>query len=161
MSDGIIITFAFTCSLILHIVIHRVLLKQGVVTIKSVRVYIIGLAILIISFLNNMLLLPLSSFVLYGLITLVMYAYYLGLCHPAETPAGMILRAFARKKTQTLTELTRLFTVQGLLWNRIDQLVVAGLVSRKGERFFVTAKGGFIARCIWVYQKFFNRLLGG
>jgi hypothetical protein len=161
MIDGVIIIVAFFVSFILHVIIHRSLCVRGIVTVKTISVYLVGLGIVIVGFAYGILRFPVTSFLLYGLAVLITSIYYLGACLDGETPADMILDAFTRKKIWKRTELQRLFSSQGLLWDRVDELIAAGLVKRHGARFVVTQKGKWITLCIESYQRLFSRPLGG
>jgi hypothetical protein len=151
----------FFAVFVCHIIIHRMLYSRGVVTFASMAVYLTGLILLYGVWKSGNLTLPLASVVLYILCVTSFAPHYMAVTLEGETPAYAIMKAFIRKKTQTLRALVSLFTEKGLLWDRIDALTASGLVKKSGSRFIITDSGATISALFSVYRQLFHRGAGG
>ena len=145
----------------LHVLVHRVLWTRGIVTMKSMAVYIPGPVVILLLWKIGILAYPLSSVVLYMLILSAFAPMYLAMTLEGQTPASLILAAFSRKKTRTFRELSALFTEKGLFWDRIDTLLLSGFIRKKADRYTVTPRGQLIVGFMTWYRVIFNRPLGG
>lgn len=88
---------------------------------------------------------------------LLLLFYYLALSQGTELPSSIILASFKRKKHQTLSELTNLFTDSGLINNRVDDLVAWKLVKRQGRELVLTNTGTLVWWVMEAYRWLFHR----
>ncbi len=161
MSSLVYTVGIFLVIFILHSVLHQILKLFGVVTFKSMVVYVLGFLPLIILWKEGFLVIPMSSCIFYILLVFVVAPYYLAVTLEGETPAAMILKAFSLKKMWTVKELISLFTVQGLLWDRINKLESTGLIRKRKEHFIATSNGLRVVAWIEWYRKLFHRSVSG
>ncbi|OGG30675.1 hypothetical protein A3A63_00645 [Candidatus Gottesmanbacteria bacterium RIFCSPLOWO2_01_FULL_46_9] len=161
MMSLILVTCVFFSVFILHVAVHGYLIARGILTLKSTAVYVIGFFVLWIFYTFGLLSLPLTSVVYYVLLVLVGVMFYLTPYLGGETPASMILESFGEKRQQTFRDLMGLFTNTGLIWKRIEDLQMAGLIQKQGTHYSVTGKGKMAALLVLFYQKLFHRQLVG
>src|SRR5689334_25285732 len=94
----------FSLSLFFHIVIHRILAKRGILTLKSIAPYVVGfIAVGLLAILGTFEL-RVTSLLLYTLFSLVAIMFYLTPYLGGETPASMILASFKKRKQQSMTD---------------------------------------------------------
>lgn len=159
MHSYLTVLFCFILSFILHAIVHRTLVRRGQVARISVLSYAIGGVVVALLFHQYALSYPLSSLMLFILLSLVIIYFYFALSLGGETPASMILASYAKKKRQTKIQLVSLFTDHGLLWKRLDDLEQSGCICHKQGKYMPTAKGKVIIFAISVYQFVFHRSL--
>jgi hypothetical protein len=151
----------FLLSLLLHIVIHRIFTRRGILTFKSTATYVVGLTVVVFFAIRGLLQPPITSVLLYSLLSLVAIMFYLTPYLGGETPASMILGSFKKRKQQSFADLVNVFTNTGLIWKRIEDLQTAGLIKKTGTNYLVTPKGKIVSTFVLSYQKLFNRKLVG
>jgi hypothetical protein len=149
--------FIFTC----HIVLHRFLTLWGIRTVHTLWCYVAGEVVLFFLWHNRLLLYPVSTVVVYTLLSFGISISYMSFFLGAQTPATMIVRAFAARKTLTMRSILALFNKQYIFEKRIDNLLSSGLVKRRGMRYTATTNGTYIAALIRWYQFLFHRPAGG
>lgn len=121
--------------------------------------YVGGALLLIIFGMMGFVRLPLSSGLLYIELSCVAIVFYLAVSLGTETPTSIILASFRRKKRQTFSDLTDLFTDSGLIYKRVDDLIQSKLVERSGNTLKLTGGGKIVWNIMEFYRLVFNRKL--
>lgn len=149
----------FFLSFIAHIVLHRVRSRRSM---TSACVYCGGFVLLVVITQDMSLPYPISSLVLYSLLSLFASYLYVGVLLGGETPSSMILLALKKRSVVSESELCALFSREKLLEKRIDDLISSGLVTKDREgRLFVTKKGEGMMVFVYLYRTIFARATGG
>ncbi len=91
------------------------------------------------------------------LFSLILFCFYMALSQGTELPSSVILSSFTRKKQQKMSDLTNLFTDQGLIYNRLDDLVKWKLVERRDRKLMLTVRGRLVWRIMEAYRWVFAR----
>lgn len=157
MESFLIVFCIFGGALLSHVIVHRVLIARGILTFRSVLCYAVGLLIMGILVNSGVFFYPLTSLLLYILLSFIAILFYLTPYLGGETPASMILAALRTRERQTYRELRNLFTRKGLIGKRIDDLLIADYVVRRKGTLKITAKGRHLLGVIRIYQKVFHR----
>jgi hypothetical protein len=156
MASFFIVLICFLVSFALHILVHR---YYRVRIANVVAAYAIGAVLLYgfgrMGYIN----LPWSSGFLYVLLSSVIIVFYITISLGTEIPTSIILASFKREKRQTFSDLTALFTDNGLIFSRIDDLIQSKLVERSGSRLRLTPRGKLVWHVLEVYRRVFHRTL--
>lgn len=144
--------FVFAYVFIIHIILHRMLLRVRTVTLKTLIVYPAGLFVLLYFRVAGYFEVPLYFLMLYTMVSILISVLYLGVYLGGQTPASMILDAYAKKKSYTQKQLLSLFSEDMLLWKRLDDLLRAKFVKTNHIGYAVTSKGYAIFRFFHAYQ---------
>ena len=156
MVSFFIVLFCFFVSFALHILVHR---YYRVRITPVVAVYAFGAVLLYVFERMGRISFPLSSGFLYVLLSCLTIVMYITISLGTEIPTSIILASFQRKKQQTFSDLTALFTDNGLIFSRIDDLIQSKLVQRSGSRLKCTGRGRVVWRILGVYRWVFHRTL--
>ncbi len=157
MTSLIVTIGIFLVCFLAHAVLHRALAGRGMK--RSVLVYVIGGFVLSVCFTRYHLMYPVSSILLFIFLSLTAIYFYIALSLGGETPASMILASYAKKNRQTKSQIINLFSDQGLLWKRLDDLKGAGFITEKKGLYRATGKGKTVMKIISLYQTIFHRSL--
>jgi hypothetical protein len=149
--------FIFSC----HIVIHRLLNFWSVRSVHTILCYPIGFVLLIFIGRAGLLTYPIASLFVYVLLSTGMSILYMSFFLGAQTPAAIILRAFSIHRTLTKQKIISLFSRQHIFEKRIENLLRFGLIKYSKRTYIVTTRGQFVVNILFVYQRIFNRPLGG
>ena len=143
-------------SFALHILVHR---YYRVHMAKVVSAYAPG-ALLLYGFgTAGHINLPWSSALLYILLSGAAVICYIAVSLGTEIPTSMILASFKRKKQQTSGDLTALFTDNGLIFARIDDLVQSNVIRHSGDRLILTGRGNLVWKVLGIYRRVFHRTI--
>lgn len=163
------IFFVFT---LFHIILHRILVKKGILTMKTALIFIPGLLAdtYIIYQLNGifgnltdylsvstmwLIPIPLSAILFYILLTAILVIFY---THPAMnyvSPSTVILRILEKKK-MTHKELMSHFSDKMLISDRLKNLQESGLINLRSDRLRASPHGAQIALFREYYRKIFG-----
>jgi hypothetical protein len=161
MTSLLAVLYIFGIALVLHIAIHRELVSHGKISFRTTYIFIIGFlclaGLLYLRFIAH----PVTSFVLYTLLSLVSVILYLTPFLGGENPSSMMISSFKKKRQQVPSDLVQLFSNTGLIWKRIEDLRSAGLITKNGVVFVATGRGNVVSWLVSLYQKIFNRTLTG
>lgn len=162
---GISLTI-FIVTTLIHIVLHRILLKKGILTIKTAIVFIFGLVIDLYAIRtifyqsnnsNNLLWLPVpvSGVMFYLLLSAVLIIFYTAPAFSYVSPSTLLLMLLEKKK-MTKNELLRHFSEEKIIISRLDELQKAGLVDLRRGRCITSKKGEKIAYIMKIYRGLFR-----
>lgn len=156
----------FILTVIIHIFTHRILVKVGVVTFKTVGVFLIGFLINFITIIfyynknkSNMrgelwlMPIPFTAVVLYGLLLLVYFALFTGPCWGEESPSSKIFLMVKKKKGMNIAEIKNNFRNEDLVMRRIDDLIGVNWLEKQKGKYKVTSRGKLILKFIIFYRK--------
>jgi hypothetical protein len=147
--------FVFAYVFAIHIILHRVLLRAGTVSLKTLAVYPAGLILML--YLPS----PVYMILFYSLFSLLVSVLYLGVCLGGQTPASMILDAYKGKKSFTEKQLIALFSPDLLLWKRLDDLLRSKLVTKTRDRYCISPGGNVLYTFFHAYQTLINSRKNG
>ena len=146
---------------IFHIILHRFFACRSRFTFTVTVVYGLGFPVLYWARQVGILSMPSASTVLYIFLSLLVIFFYLTPFLGGETPASMMLDSFKKTREQAFEGLVGIFTNTGLIWKRIEDLQMAGLIKKTGGKYSVTGRGAIVAQFVLLYQKLFHRNIVG
>lgn len=149
MTSYLLVLFCFLISFILHVLLRK--------HIPVLIAYMAGACLLFVFVRMGLIQLPWSSGLLFMLLSCTAMLFYIAISLGTELPTSIILESFKKKKEQSLSQLTALFSDKGLILNRVDDLVQSGLVDRTGQRLTMTTRGNTVWNIMRLYQLAFNR----
>jgi hypothetical protein len=161
MMSFIYVIGVFAVFLLFHGALHRFFIHWEKKRIALNLIYLLGFIVLWILWRRGLVSLPFSSSCIYLLMSLFVSYFYMTFFLAGETPSSIILDSFLRKKQQARSELLHLFSEQGLVLNRLDDLISTHLIIQKKDVYRVTSKGRILAVCIFLYEYLFHRVKRG
>jgi hypothetical protein len=105
--------------------------------------------------------LPISSFVLYGLLCLGYVAQ--AIAAEAGSPSMRVIDTIDRSPTKSITvvDAVNLFSNEELIHARLDDLVTHKHLRFDGKKYSILPRGSLIERTISGYRRLLNREVGG
>lgn len=157
----------FFLTVILHIIIHRVLLKFSYESYKIfIPVFIFGFIadIYIILFLPNNSLIEAGNYnwwterlvwtpiLFFILLTISFFVFFLSPLGE-ESPSSVILLLIRKAKKLTGNKILSQFSDDKLIKKRLDYLITLGWIQKKDKMYSILPKGDNIAAKILIYRK--------
>lgn len=152
----------FLLIILMQILWHRILLRQGRRSIKILLLYIPGLLATagIFFMLKNKYpwdtQLPLTGCLLYILLSLLAAVFLITPILGGRGPTSEILTLIRRKKTLGYQEILQSFSDKQLFHDRINNLAKVKLIRQKNRRYYISAVGNIISRLIDNYYRLLN-----
>lgn len=141
----------YLCFVCVHVFLHRYLVRIGKKTFASVGVFFIGLVVhSAVAF--RFYPLPLTSIVLYGLLSWLHVIVYTESYYGDMGPSRKILAALRKKREMTEQEIIGLFSNQVLIKKRIQHLQQDDVVREKNGYLLATEKGLRLHRLLEGYR---------
>ncbi len=149
----------FTGAVCVHIVIHRVLARWGIVTLKTIIVYGLGLVVLVP--IARPLPLPLTAITLYSALVAAYLLFFLSVYFEGESPSAKLLAILKANKPLAYRQILAQFTNSELFATRLRRLVDGGFLSYRARAFRATQKGLLLARAFEFYRSILGWDEGG
>lgn len=165
--------FIYLLAFVSHIIVHRILVWRGVRTPKTYVVFGVGLVVLAsVAFQPAVpgapsvhleggldVHLPWTSLLLYTLLSGITMVFVATPMIGERGPTSKLLSLLAAGP-KTLRELLSHFDDDELFTQRVESLVVAGVVEKKGGKFVVSERGQLLARGMDMYCQLLNHTPG-
>lgn len=146
---------SYLISVVIHVLLHRYLVRVGKKTFASVGVFFIGLVLhAVVAF--RFLPLPWTSTVLYGLLSWLHIIVFTESYYGDMGPSRKILAMLRKKHAMTYHEIVTLFSDQVLIENRIHNLERDGLIRGKNGHLCATKRGRNLHRLLQWYRALFH-----
>lgn len=156
MNELFLSAVIFAVCFFVHIFLHRLLKIFHTKSFLVIFVYGVGLII------NAHAVGSVTSIIFFVLLSILMMVIYLPVTIAgAQTPAAIILTAFAKKSKQKKSALLKLFSQKLLIEKRIEDLQKVGLVTQRKGIFTVTRRGKIISFFIIFAIQFLGISVGG
>lgn len=149
----------FFIAVTVHAIVHRLLLRIKIVTLRSIIVYLLGLFVLSYIVFSYQLPIPFTGIVIYLLLSSIIMFFYFAICLGGDTPSAKIIASFHHKTTQTFEDILGLFTDDILIWKRIADLEVTHFIYKHNNTYTVTKRGAVLVLIAHWYRSIFNRTL--
>ena len=147
---SIVVFFLTTC---LHVLIHRFLISKGIVTFKTVAIFVVGFAI------NAYILIYLqregftfSAIAIYGFLVADYLAFFASPYLDDPSPSSKLILLIQKLKKASYKDLQKYFSNEELIIKRINDLVKSNLISKKYDRYHILPKGKLLLFFIHAYQ---------
>ena len=166
----------FTINACFHFIIHKILARFKVYSIKTVSVFFFGLlfnlywSLQIASgklFMSQDLpywlvaSLPLSSLLLYCLLCLVYTIFYTAPLTDNHSPSTRIIPLVEKRGKISEEEIIVFFSNKDLITGRLSNLEKAGLIGKKQNSYKVLKRGKILIGLVSVYRRLLNWHPGG
>lgn len=142
-----------------HVLVHRLLVRWGIVTGKTITVYAIGF--LVLAGIVRSMQFPVTALWFYTLLVISYLLYFLSFLSDGQSPSAKIIRMVASHGPLSRREILTLLTNEELLGTRISRLISSGLLSNVGDRLHVRPSGVVIAGFFGLYRKLLRWDWGG
>lgn len=154
MLNLILTATIFFISIILHVYLHRLLIKIKASTYKTIFIFGIGFLInLGLQLRSN---LPLTNSLIFSLLSLVYGAFFISAFLKDVSPSFQILRIFRKHKLLEYKKIADQFTDYELVHKRLDELIKTGIVVEKNGRLSLGNKGFGSIYLIDLYLRLFT-----
>jgi hypothetical protein len=151
---------AFFGCILMHIVIVRILNRYSIRTFKTVIVFPLGLATLLVAVgINGEY--AITSCVLYVLFSLIYSLLYTGPYLNDVSPTFRILSLVAKNRRVTIQTILAQFNDSELLYSRLDFLEKNGLLLKKDGDFVISSAGKKSIRMFQIYRRMLKWGKGG
>jgi hypothetical protein len=169
MIEILISTSIFTICFFIHSLLHHILIKRKIITLKVMNIYLIGLLINIAVLFNIFHLIPISNFQLpftailwYSLLSILTgILYFPTVIAGAQAPSDIILTEL---KYQSLTkkQIYALFSADLLIYKRFESMLNYGFILYdKNRHIKLSRKGKFASKIIYFTHMIMGLSVGG
>ena len=143
----------FSLTVILHILLHRILIRFGINTFKTVIIFFPGL--LFTWFL------PLGAIVLFLIYSGIYLIYFVNVYIGEASPSAQIYFLIKNSQANSEEKILGHFSDQELVVKRLNNLADSGLAVKKGTKYYPESKGRVIVFFFEVYRKILGWEEGG
>lgn len=154
----------FLCSIVIHILLHRVFFKYRIVN-HMVLIYGIGVSTVIWSFRYlpaSDVSLPLTALTVYILLSILLSIFYYSLIVlKGVPPSSVIMDSFKDQPKLTEKKIIDQLSETVLYDRRIENMFEDRWIVKKSGRLYIASKGNIIMTCIRMYERIFGWHIGG
>ena len=173
MLDFFISWCIFLLAITLHVILHRILVKCGIVTFKSTIIFIIALicnALVLFVFPQDRIVyntslfsirLPYSALTSNVLLMLIFILFFTGPFWGEESPSFKIIFLIRKHKRLSSSSICKQFSNADLIKKRLSFLVNARYIANENDVYIVLPKGKIMYLLIERYRKLLNWYEGG
>lgn len=175
MRDILLSVAVFFVTAILHVIMHRVLKKFRIVTFKTTLVFTAG-------FILNLSLLyffrpqinafqtgnlwwfistPLSALAFYVCFSFVYVLFFTSPYWGEESPSFRIFFLIKKFGQMSQADLLKYFSNEDFIQKRLQDLELEGFTGKKGDKYYLEARGRGLLNLIETYRKILNWYPGG
>lgn len=162
MMEIILTIGVFSSSFVLHVLIHRLLMKYGIHTFASVAVFFPGFFLLVAIFfrMSSPFLFPLSSLLLYALLFVFHMISFFSASN-GDQSSGRILFFIRDAKRARYQDIRQIFTNEELVKKRLNDLMKGKFVTVEHNRLKLLPKGRLIHSLFSRYRTLLRWDAGG
>lgn len=144
-----------------HVILHRIFSSLGIRTAKTITIYILSLAFLIMVIFRFNMPLPLTSIAIYSVMTLVYLLFFLSFYLDAESPSAKLVSLLQKEHKLRYTEILKRFSREELFRRRLDLLRHSGYISVRNHIYRIEPKGMLLVQIFSIYRKVLRWDMGG
>lgn len=134
-----------------HVIVHRLLVRLGIVTTKTIIVYVIGF--LVLAVIVRSMTFPVTSLWFYTLLVVSHLLYFLSFLSDAQSPSAKLLQVVKERGPLDRRAILTHFSNDELIGMRLQRLIGSGLLDGDGGRLHMGPGGSVIAGFFGLYRK--------
>jgi len=150
---------SFFVTIAVHVLLHRVLARWGIRTVKTIMVYAVGVGILTAIVWSRPF--ALTAIALYSVLVAAFLLYFLSFFVDAESPSAKLMGVLKKHGPLEEKQIVKFFSDKEIFEGRLAMLAQTGYIVQRNSRYIATKKGMVIARLFERYRKILRWDKGG